>query len=81
MRIINMLKHEKIGVLIVSHNPEHAFLCCEKALLIGRSGQYFFGKTSEIITEDSLKMIYETDIGIKTFVDSDNDRRYTFYVK
>lgn len=81
IRIINMMKQEKIGVLMVSHNPEHAFQCCEKALLIGKSGQYFYGETSKTITEDNLKIIYETDVGIKTFTDANNDRRYSFYVK
>lgn len=81
IRIINMMKQEKIGVLKVSHNPEHAFQCCEKALLIGKSGQYFYGETSKTITEDNLKIIYGTDVGIKTFTDANNDRRYSFYVK
>ena len=81
IQIINMMKQEKIGVLMVSHNPEHAFQCCEKALLIGKSGQYFYGETSKTITEDNLKIIYETDVGIKTFTDANNDRRYSFYVK
>ena len=79
--IIKLLKHENIGVLMVSHNPEHAFLCCEKSLLIGKECQYFYGETSEIITEDTLKTIYETNIGVNIFMDDTGCRRYAFYVK
>lgn len=79
--IINMLKDDGIGVLMVSHNPEHAFQCCEKALLIGKTGQCFYGETSNTITEENLQTIYETEIGIQSFTDECNAERYTFYVK
>ena len=81
IHIIAMLKKENKGILMVSHNPEHAFLCCEKSLLIGQDSKYFYGDTRNTVTEETLGIIYNADIGIKMFTDERNNSRYAFYVK
>lgn len=79
--VIKMLTAEGIGVLMVSHIPEHAFICCEKTLLINRNSTYYFGITEEVITERNLSDIYGVDIGIMQFKNDDGTPKYTCYLK
>lgn len=79
--VINMLRKNEIGILMVSHNPEHAFLCCEKALLIYKDGNYVFDYTDKCITSDNLTRLYEIPVGVADFKDENNNIRHISYLK
>lgn len=79
--VINTLREKKIGILMVSHNPEHAFRCCDKALLIYRDGSYVFDNTDKCVTSDNLTRLYDVPVGVAKFKDEDNHIQYVSYLK
>ena len=75
LRTINKLKDDGKGIVMISHSPEHAVLCCEKTLLIKRDGGYFYGNTEEILTEENLRAVYGTEI-VLLRNDSNSDMKH-----
>lgn len=67
------LTENGVGVLMASHSPEHAFMCCDKTLLLKRNGKYAYGKTNDIITSENLKASYGIDMAILSDTDSEGN--------
>lgn len=55
--IINM-SSENISIIMITHFPEHAFLCADKVALFRRDKSVAFGRTNEIMTEQTLTNAY-----------------------
>ena len=64
LNLIIDLTDSGIGILMVSHSPEHAFMCCKNTLMIDTKGHYVYGQTQDVITSDNLKRTYGVSIGI-----------------
>lgn len=65
LRIIKKLADKGFAVVNTTHNPDHAMLLGGRAAILDRQGQLVSGKTSDIITEDSLKSVYGSDLKLK----------------
>lgn len=65
LRIIKQLADKGFAVVITTHNPDHAMLLGGRAAILDRLGHLVSGKTEEIITEDSLKHVYGSDLSLK----------------
>lgn len=52
------------GIIMTSHNPDHAFLCCTDAVLITREGEIMAGPVDEVVTEGNLRRAYGVDVTI-----------------
>lgn len=64
LRLLTALKHERsLGVLMTTHNPDHALLVADSALLFTEGG-CLHGPTSEILTESNLSRAYGTSVAI-----------------
>jgi len=63
--IISVLISEGYGVLMVSHNPEHAFKCCNKTLMIDKNKNYIYGATKEVVNSENLTNTYGVDLTVK----------------
>ena len=74
--IIKWLKLKGKGVLMVSHNPEHAIRCCERTLLMFQDGKHEYGYTNEVVNEKNLSKVYGVKINSAT-----NEKRTAFYVE
>lgn len=64
-RILSMIKimQEKgYSIIITTHNPDHAILLGGTAAILDRNGQLVVGESSEIITEERLQKLYNTDL-------------------
>lgn len=61
--IINM-SSENIGILMITHFPEHAFLCADKVALFKRNNEVSFGAANEIMTEQNLTDAYGVAVKI-----------------
>ena len=61
--IIKLKKQDK-GIVFITHSPEHAFLSCEKVLLIQPGGGYMYGKTDELLDKSTLCDTYQTTMQI-----------------
>ncbi len=55
--IINMAA-DHIGIIMITHFPEHAFLCADKVALFRRDKSVAFGRIHEIMTEQTLTDAY-----------------------
>lgn len=54
------------GILMISHSPSHAFLCCSKAILLSRDREIKFGTVEEIITTENLSDAYGVPVAVLT---------------
>lgn len=61
---INQLRKSGIGIIMTTHNPDHAFICGTRILLILPDHTIMHGTAKEIITEENLLKAY----GIKTCI-------------
>lgn len=62
VKLVENLATEGYTVIMTTHQPEHAMLLDSKTAIIDREGNFLFGKTREIITEDLLSQIYKMEI-------------------
>ena len=65
LRIIKQLADKGFAVVITTHNPDHAMLLGGRAAILDRQGHLTSGATEDILTEDSLKSVYGTDLKLK----------------
>ena len=61
LRLIRSLAAKGYGIIITTHNPDHALLLGGKAAILDRNGTLAYGEGAEIITEARLRDIYKTD--------------------
>ena len=61
---IKRLSGRGLGVLMTTHSPDHAFLCCDRVILITKSKKVFEGSVDEIVTEENLREAYGIDVKI-----------------
>ena len=52
------------AVIMTTHNPDHAFLCCDRAVLITRAGEIVSGAVDDVVTEDNLRRAYGVQVAI-----------------
>lgn len=70
--IINM-SSKNIGVLMITHYPEHAFLCADKVALFRRDKSVSFGSVGEIMTEQALSDAFGVTVKIPEICTSDGE--------
>ena len=61
MLVIGMIKKlasDGYGVIMTTHNPDHAIMLDGVSAIMGRSGRFAFGGACEIITEEALRETY-----------------------
>ena len=54
------------SVLMVTHDPGHAFFCADKVIMMEQGKVLGIGTPEEIITEENLKRIYGHDVCVST---------------
>ena len=59
---VRKMAAEGFSVIITTHDPDHALLLGDKAAIVRKDGTIVQGNSVDIITEDALKEIYNTDI-------------------
>lgn len=53
-------------ILMISHMPNHAFLCCDRVLAIGRDGFFASGEPDTVLSEETLSRLYGIDIQVSS---------------
>ena len=61
------------GVLMITHNPDHAFMCGANVALFTKRAPMRFGEAEQIITRRNIKEAYGIDVKLVEFV-HDNGR-------
>jgi len=64
LRLIRRLADEGYGILLTTHNPDHALLLGGMAALLNRQGRLSFGPTEDILKQEVLTELYGTDLKI-----------------
>ena len=63
------------SVIMVTHDPGHAFFCATRVIIMHEGRIYADGDPKSVITKDSLRTIYNIDIEVITIPVSDRDHR------
>lgn len=66
LECISKLTSSGLGVLMTTHNPDHAFLCCDRVILLTKNRQVIEGSIDEIVTEENLRLAYGVDVKISS---------------
>ena len=64
--IINHLRSLNKGVFMASHMPDHAFACCNKALLVRRDKRYYYGNVDDVVNSQNLSEAYGVKLQVLT---------------
>ena len=65
IKVLNLSKKlSELGyaVLMTTHNPEHSLLLDSSVWILGRDGRMAVGSSEELITEDTLRGLYTSEI-------------------
>ena len=62
LRLIRSLSEQGYGIIITTHNPDHALLLGGNVGIVSRDGTLVSGKSEEIITEVRLNEVYNTKL-------------------
>ncbi len=68
---IRALTGEGIGVLLSTHDPDHVFLCADRAALLHQGGLMACGAATEVMTAEKLQQLYGVAVAV-TAVSLDN---------
>ena len=64
LRLIKSLKEKGYAIIITTHNPDHAIMLGGTTAILDRDGNMTVGKTEEIITEETLRQLYDADLSL-----------------
>lgn len=67
LNLILRMKARGVGVILTSHNPDHAFMICDKVALMNGGSFSQVGTPDEVITEENLQAMYRTKLRIIDF--------------
>lgn len=64
LETVREMADEGYGIVLTTHNPDHALLLGGKAAIIDRCGRLRFGQSEEILTQDTLSELYGTKLNL-----------------
>lgn len=64
LQLIKSLQEKGYAVIITTHTPDHAIMLGGTTAILDRNGHLTSGKTEEIVTEETLKELYGTDLAL-----------------
>lgn len=65
------------AIIMTSHNPDQAFLCCSQALLVLDDKEIVSGPIDEVVTEENLTRAYGVNVRIAEIEDAKGNRLKT----
>jgi len=60
--ITSLVGKSGLACIINTHNPEHALRISDYTLLLGPYGQYKFGKTLDVLSEESIMRFFDVSV-------------------
>ncbi len=61
---VRRLAERGIGIILSSHDPDHAFLCAQRVAMLHRGRLIRLGAPPEVITSETLKLLYGVDVSV-----------------
>lgn len=74
LKLIKKMSNTGFGLILTTHNPDHALLMKGKTVIMKKNDDYLFGQTEEIVTQESLRKLYGVDLFLE---DSKHAKRTT----
>lgn len=71
---INKLSQKGLGIIMTSHFPDHAFLCCSKVALMQKNNIFNIGTVDEVVTEENLKRAYGVEVKITSVLNGKGEK-------
>ena len=67
LSLIKNLSHQQFSIIMTTHNPDHPMLLHDvipnsKVAILNTQGKLHCGFTEDILTEDNLRELYQTDL-------------------
>lgn len=62
LKTVRRLKEEGYGVILTTHNPDHALLLQDQVAILDRSGILTTGLSTDVLKEAELSRLYGTDL-------------------
>ena len=77
LKMVRELAKDGYGVLMTSHFPDHAFLVCDKAVLMKEGHVLAFGKPEDVVTGENLTELYGVPVGVSDALIKDRAAQIT----
>lgn len=61
---VRALAKTGIGIILSTHDPDHAFLCANRVAMLHEGALVRLGPPDETITSESLKLLYGIDVNV-----------------
>ena len=62
LKTVRSLKEEGYGVILTTHNPDHALLLQDQVAILDRSGVLSTGLSTDVLKEQDLSALYGTEL-------------------
>lgn len=62
LKTVRSLKEEGYGVILTTHNPDHALLLQDQVAILDRSGVLTTGLSTDVLQEENLSQLYGTEL-------------------
>lgn len=62
LRVINSLQKKGYSIVMTTHTPDHCIMLGGNVAVVSQEGTVIVGKGDELITEELLKKLYNTDL-------------------
>ena len=69
-----LARQSGLGVLMTTHDPNHALLYGTKAAAMGRGGAFAVGRPRDVVTPEYLRQTYGIDVGMIALTGPGGDR-------
>lgn len=66
IQVLKKLKNSGLGILMTTHNPDHAFLCGDRVVMLINADEILNGGVDDIITKENLYKSYGVQVEIVT---------------
>ncbi len=67
--MIRSMRSRGVGIIMTTHDPDHAFLVCDKAAVMAEGRFLAVGRPDEVVTEENLAAAYGVGIRILPYTD------------
>ena len=68
LNLIERMAHENgICAVMNTHYPTNAISISDEALMLNRTGDYVYGKTQDILTEENISKAFHVNVAVNQF--------------
>lgn len=73
LKLIKEMSSQGFGIIMTTHNPDHALLMKGKTVMMKKTGEYIFGNTIDVVTQESLRKLYGVDLFLEKSENADRN--------